>query len=68
METERRLGYYIESGEYWHHIDQFDADELSRLDDIWLRSLAGWRAKDLSGFISRNARSWRDRDLQRGRW
>jgi hypothetical protein len=67
METERRLGYYIESGEYWHYVDQFDAGELSRLDDIWLRSLAGWRAKDLSAFISRDARLSCDRDLQRGR-
>jgi hypothetical protein len=52
IETERRLGYYIESGEYWHYVDQFDAAELRRLDDIWLGSLAGWHARDLSAFVS----------------
>lgn len=36
LQEEARLGYMIEDGEYWHHIDDFDAAALSRLDDLWL--------------------------------
>ena len=32
---EEKLGYMIEDGEYWHHMDQFDAEALARIDRLW---------------------------------
>lgn len=35
MDREATLGYYIPSGRYWEHLDQFDPAELARLDALW---------------------------------
>ncbi len=35
MDREKTLGYYIPSGRYWEHLDQFDAAELAKLDALW---------------------------------
>lgn len=37
--SEKTLNYCISSGEYWKYSEQFDADELKRLDDLWLAAL-----------------------------
>ena len=43
LEAEDRLGYMVEDGEYWHHLDDFDADALSRIDDLWLAACGATR-------------------------
>lgn len=30
------LGYFIPSGRYWEHLDQFDPGQLAKLDALWL--------------------------------
>jgi hypothetical protein len=35
MDREASLGYFIESGRYWEHLDQFDPAELAKLDALW---------------------------------
>lgn len=45
LAMERKLDYLVEDGEYWHRIDQFDADALARIDEKWLRANAGSRSK-----------------------
>ena len=37
---EKALGYLIEDGEYWHHMDSFDADALAQIDGLWLKAAA----------------------------
>lgn len=37
LAAEARLGYMVESGRYWTETDRFDADELARLDAMWLQ-------------------------------
>ena len=36
LNYERDLGYYIESGRYWEHLDKICPNQLKRLDDYWL--------------------------------
>jgi hypothetical protein len=36
LAEEAALGYMVEDGEYWHHMDTFDAEELARIDALWL--------------------------------
>lgn len=36
LRHEADLGYMVEDGEYWHHMDQLDADALARIDALWL--------------------------------
>jgi len=38
-EKEKSLSYFIESGEYWKSLEQFDAAELKSLDASWLRCI-----------------------------
>ncbi len=38
FDEEKALGYLIEDGEYWHHMDGFDADALTHIDGLWLRA------------------------------
>lgn len=35
MNREAELGYFVESGRYWEHLDQFDPSELAKLDALW---------------------------------
>ena len=35
MDREADLGYFVESGRYWEHLDQFDPVELAKLDALW---------------------------------
>ena len=35
MAREASLGYYVPSGRYWEHLDQFDPAELAKLDALW---------------------------------
>lgn len=35
MAREASLGYYVPSGRYWEHLDQFDPVELTKLDALW---------------------------------
>lgn len=35
LQAENELGYLVENGEYWHHMDEFDADKLAEIDAIW---------------------------------
>lgn len=35
MAREAALGYFVKSGRYWEHLDQFDPAELAKLDDLW---------------------------------
>ena len=35
LAREAQLGYYVPSGRYWHHLDQFDPAELAKLDALW---------------------------------
>lgn len=35
MDREAELGYFVKSGRYWEHLDQFDPAELARLDALW---------------------------------
>ena len=35
LDREMSLGYFVESGRYWEHLDQFDPGELSKLDALW---------------------------------
>lgn len=35
MDREAALGYFVESGRYWEHLDQFDPAELAKLDTLW---------------------------------
>lgn len=36
LRCERDLGYYVLSGRYWEHADNFDVEKLDVLDDMWL--------------------------------
>lgn len=36
LQHERDLGYYIESGRYWEHLDNICPIKLRSLDEIWL--------------------------------
>jgi hypothetical protein len=35
LAREAELGYYVPSGRYWDHLDQFDPAELATLDALW---------------------------------
>lgn len=35
LDREADLGYFVESGRYWEHLDQFDPAELAKLDGLW---------------------------------
>ena len=39
LALEKKLGYFIESGEYWKYFEQFDSAEIERLDKLWLASV-----------------------------
>ncbi|CAM3762534.1 hypothetical protein [Parendozoicomonas haliclonae] len=39
LSQEVRLGYFVEDGEYWKCVDQFDVAEIDTLDALWLSSL-----------------------------
>ena len=38
LAEEKSLSYFVESGEYWKCFDQFDANKLSDLDQLWLNT------------------------------
>jgi len=35
------LGYFVEDGRYWRHLDLFDGTALDDIDKLWLASFAG---------------------------
>jgi hypothetical protein len=35
LEREAALGYFVPSGRYWDHLDQFDPAELAKIDALW---------------------------------
>lgn len=35
---EQQADYFVPSGRYWDHIDQFDADVIASIDAAWLRA------------------------------
>ena len=37
LAAEARLGYMVEDGRYWTEYERFDADELARIDAMWLQ-------------------------------
>ncbi len=37
--TERTLGYYFPTGEYWLFLDEIDGNQLQSLDSLWLAAL-----------------------------
>jgi lactam utilization protein B len=36
---ESQLGYMVPSGRYWQIADRFDAEQLQKIDDLWLGAL-----------------------------
>jgi len=44
LAEEAALGYMVEDGEYWHHMDAFDAAALARIDALWLAACGKLRA------------------------
>ncbi len=36
LTTEKRLGYFVESGKYWEQQEKFDAAKLREIDALWL--------------------------------
>ena len=36
LATEKRLGYFVESGKYWEQQEKFDAAKLRDIDALWL--------------------------------
>jgi hypothetical protein len=36
---EQRLGYFVEDGRYWEHMDRFDSALLREVDEAWLSSV-----------------------------
>lgn len=40
LAREEALGYLVEDGEYWRHLDSFDADALAHIDTLWLKAAA----------------------------
>jgi len=40
QKKEIELNYYINSGRYWQHFDQFNADDLSLIDRCWLSAFS----------------------------
>ncbi len=38
LAAEKRLNYFVESGEYWKVQDKFDAAKLRDIDDMWLNA------------------------------
>lgn len=32
---EKQLGYYVESGRYWEHLEKFSAEEITKIDALW---------------------------------
>lgn len=38
MDRESALGYFIPSGRYWEHLEQFDPAELAKIDALWYAS------------------------------
>ena len=47
--TEKALGYYFPTGEYWLFLDQIDGSELRCLDSLWLAALGRSEANDECG-------------------
>lgn len=39
MQREQALGFYVESGRYWEHLETICATKLSELDSLWLSGL-----------------------------
>ena len=35
---EQDHGYFVEDGEYWHHLDTFDPCVLAQIDELWLET------------------------------
>ena len=35
LALEAELGYFVPSGRYWEHLDQFDPAQLAKLDALW---------------------------------
>lgn len=39
LKKEQDLGYYIQSGRYWEHLDQLSSERLNEVDTAWLATL-----------------------------
>ena len=37
LQHEKTLGYFIEDGKYWKHLDGLDQEKIDYLDEIWSR-------------------------------
>lgn len=35
LQKEEKLGYFVEDGKYWKHLDKFSQDRIDLLDDLW---------------------------------
>ena len=38
-QREADLGYFVENGKYWKHVENFDPAEIDKLDKLWLSTL-----------------------------
>ena len=39
LEVENNLGYYVPDGRYWKRMQDFQEDEIFKLDDLWIKTL-----------------------------
>ncbi len=46
LEHEKRLNYFVASGEYWKHMETFDPKEIAEIDKLWLDSCSSVAASD----------------------
>ena len=35
LQKEKELGYFVEDGRYWKHLENFDQEKIDLLDDLW---------------------------------
>jgi len=35
LQQEESLGYFVEDGKYWKHLDKFDEEKIDALDELW---------------------------------
>jgi hypothetical protein len=43
---EKKLGYFVENGEYWNCLSDFSWDEIQCLDQLWLSTMSKSRIKE----------------------
>ena len=35
LQREKQLGYFVEDGKYWKHLEKFDQEKINALDQLW---------------------------------